>query len=78
MNTFKEEFNMLMILHGCRGDNKAAKILFNERYLNYPRKSHVSFFRLKKKRLQYGCTRPKRSRQSTIVNEENQQILLLM
>ncbi|EFN80935.1 hypothetical protein EAI_00050, partial [Harpegnathos saltator] len=42
-----------------------------ERYPNYPQKSHMTFYRMKKRFLQYGCVQPKRNRQSTIVNEEN-------
>jgi len=53
-------------------DGKAAigRLMYNERYPNYPWKSRLAFCCLKNRFLQYGCVRSKICKRATIVNEE--------
>jgi len=61
---------MLMILGEYKNNDRAAELMYNERYSNHPRKSHMAFCCLKNRFLQYDCVRSKRCRQTTIINEE--------
>jgi len=71
MDAFREAFNMLIIiLVECRDNYRATELMYNERYSNHPRKSHMAFCRFKNRFLWYDFVRSKKRRQTTIVNEE--------
>lgn len=71
MANFEKEFKMLMVLGECKENYRDAAEMYNLRYPDLPRPSHMAFLRLKRRLIRSGSVQQKRNKSKTKTNEDN-------